>query len=368
MKVVFVHLDLGIGGAEMLVVNSAVAAKRSGHSVLVYTSHHDQRRCFRETKGGGVLAGDIRVRGDWLPRHLAFGRFTAFCAVLRMTWISLCVLWTETRLERSKGGIVIFCDGVSAPVPLLRLVGEVLFYCHFPDKLLCVERGSLLKRIYRWPLDMMEELTTGCASSVAVNSNFTAGIFRETFPRVGKRFPPAAAQGSPSQQEGGVDARRKQRLRVLYPPTDVKAYVERGPADMPPSGTVGPLVSLNRFERKKNLPLALKALAWAVRDMGASVASSKGLRLVVAGGYDERVAENVEHLEELKQRARELGLEDLVDFRLNVADEERSSLLRQALCVLYTPSQEHFGIVPVEAMCSGAPVVAVDSGELQVYY
>ena len=39
-----------------------------------------------------------------------------------------------------------------------------------------------------------------------------------------------------------------------------------------------------------------------------------------AGGYDERVAENVEHLEELKQRARELGLEDLVDFRLNVAD------------------------------------------------
>ncbi|CAN0400828.1 unnamed protein product, partial [Scytosiphon promiscuus] len=48
----------------------------------------------------------------------------------------------------------IFCDGVSAPVPLLRLAGPVLFYCHFPDKLLCVRRGSFLKRAYRWPLDM----------------------------------------------------------------------------------------------------------------------------------------------------------------------------------------------------------------------
>ncbi|CAN0499507.1 unnamed protein product, partial [Scytosiphon promiscuus] len=40
----------------------------------------------------------------------------------------------------------------------------------------------------------------------------------------------------------------------------------------------------------------------------------------------------------------------------------RSDLLGRASCVLYTPSHEHFGIVPVEAMCCGAPVVAVNSG------
>lgn len=38
------------------------------------------------------------------------------------------------------------------------------------------------------------------------------------------------------------------------------------------------------------------------------------------GGYDERVAENVEHLEELKTCARAEGLEDLVEFRTNIAD------------------------------------------------
>ncbi|CAM9642599.1 unnamed protein product, partial [Sphacelaria rigidula] len=124
----------------------------------------------------------------------------------------------------------------------------------------------------------------------------------------------------------------------------------------------GPVVSLNRFERKKNLVLAVEALGWAMATLGAEEAKKKGLKLVVAGGYDDRVAENVEHLDELKAQVTALGLDDFVDFRRNIADDERSSLLRTASCVLYTPSREHFGIVPVEAMCSGAPVIAVNSG------
>lgn len=30
---------------------------------------------------------------------------------------------------------------------------QVLFYCHFPDKLLCLRRQTLLRRLYRWQLD-----------------------------------------------------------------------------------------------------------------------------------------------------------------------------------------------------------------------
>lgn len=43
-----------------------------------------------------------------------------------------------------------------------------------------------------------------------------------------------------------------------------------------------------------------------------------------AGGYDKRVPENVEHLEELKAVAARLGLEDAVEFRTNVADGEQA--------------------------------------------
>lgn len=38
----------------MLVVNAAVAARRAGHDVVIYTSHHDEGRCFKETTGQGA--------------------------------------------------------------------------------------------------------------------------------------------------------------------------------------------------------------------------------------------------------------------------------------------------------------------------
>lgn len=50
MKVAIVHPDLGIGGAERLIVDAAVALKERGHEIIIYTSHHDTNHCFPETK------------------------------------------------------------------------------------------------------------------------------------------------------------------------------------------------------------------------------------------------------------------------------------------------------------------------------
>mmetsp|Transcript_21415 Transcript_21415/g.46756 ORF Transcript_21415/g.46756 Transcript_21415/m.46756 type:complete len:229 (+) Transcript_21415:647-1333(+) len=82
--------------------------------------------------------------------------------------------------------------------------------------------------------------------------------------------------------------------------------------------------------------------------------------LVIAGGYDRQNAENVEHRAELGAVAKELGVP--VDFRLDISDKERADLFQTALCVVYTPDKEHFGIVPLEAMYAGTPVLAVNSG------
>ena len=85
-------------------------------------------------------------------------------------------------------------------------------------------------------------------------------------------------------------------------------------------------------------------------------------RLVVAGGHGSRVVENVEHLAGLEALVAARGLGDVVEFKPSIADAERVELLSSALCVLYTPDNEHFGIVPIEAMYVGTPVVAVASG------
>lgn len=48
MKVVFIHPDLGIGGAERLVVDAALALKKKGHNVRFVTNQFSPDHCFQE--------------------------------------------------------------------------------------------------------------------------------------------------------------------------------------------------------------------------------------------------------------------------------------------------------------------------------
>lgn len=335
VRVVFLHPDLGIGGAERLVVDAAVALKSKGCSVQIWTAHYDPTHCFSET-----LDPDLPVVcvGDWLPTSV-FGYLHAMCAYLRMIFVALYLVFLS-GVEYD----VIFCDQVSACIPVLRLPRrkkKVLFYCHFPDQLL-TQRRSTLKKVYRAPIDWLEERTTGMADMILVNSQFTAGVFRETFHSL-----------------GGV------QTDVLYPSLNTLTF-DQPPADpqglggLLPEGTSSLFLSLNRYERKKNLGLALEALA--VLRSRLPPGQSAGVHLVVAGGYDDRVTENVQHYTELKELAEQLRLGGSVTFLRSPSDALKVALLRGSTAVLYTPSREHFGIVPVEAMYCCCPVIAVNSG------
>ncbi len=59
-----------------------------------------------------------------------------------------------------------------------------------------------------------------------------------------------------------------------------------------------------------------------------------------------------------------LNVPDEIDvlFLLSVPGQMKTVLLKGATLLLYTPSNEHFGIVPLEAMLAGVPVLAVNSG------
>ena len=150
--VAFVHPDLGIGGAERLVVDAALALKVQGHKVHLFTAHHDLSHCFQETRDGTL---SVTCKGDWLPRHV-FGYFYALFAYIRMIYVALyLVLLSKYQPE------VVFCDQISACIPVLKLSkAKVLFYCHFPDQLL-TKRQSIAKKLYRAPLDWLEEKSTG---------------------------------------------------------------------------------------------------------------------------------------------------------------------------------------------------------------
>lgn len=50
--IVFVHPDLGIGGAERLVIDAAVGLQSRGHQVTILTSYRDPNHCFEEARDG----------------------------------------------------------------------------------------------------------------------------------------------------------------------------------------------------------------------------------------------------------------------------------------------------------------------------
>jgi alpha-1,3/alpha-1,6-mannosyltransferase len=70
--------------------------------------------------------------------------------------------------------------------------------------------------------------------------------------------------------------------------------------------------------------------------------------LALAGGYDERLDSSVEYLAELKKLVTAEKMEDKVTFILSPSDSAKVYLLSRCKALIYTPSNEHFGIVPLE--------------------
>ena len=58
-NIVFVHPDLGIGGAERLVIDAAVGLQESGHKVTILTSYRDTNHCFDEARDGRSTANQF---------------------------------------------------------------------------------------------------------------------------------------------------------------------------------------------------------------------------------------------------------------------------------------------------------------------
>jgi len=119
------------------------------------------------------------------------------------------------------------------------------------------------------------------------------------------------------------------------------------------------LTSLNRYERKKDIGLALGAFSLLTK---SNPKLYDDVVLVVAGGYDTRVDENVEHHTELVALAEKLQISGKIVFLRSISNDQRLLLLQNTDLLLYTPQNEHFGIVPVEAMHLRCVVLACNSG------
>ena len=113
-RIGFLHPDLGIGGAERAIVDTAMALKLKQHSITIFTNHHDTNHCFDETNKGDLT---VVVVGDFIPRSL-FGRFCAFFAYLRFIFAAFYII-----LFHFNDFDLIYVDQISAPIPFLKIFG-----------------------------------------------------------------------------------------------------------------------------------------------------------------------------------------------------------------------------------------------------
>ena len=207
------------------------------------------------------------------------------------------------------------------------------------------------------PFDWLEGWTMKGADRVIANSNFTKKIVQNQWKALGG----------------------KRGIGIVYPCVDTNTTGEKDNELEKPRSRQElwngrkVILSINRFEQKKNVGLALRAFA------NLEVEDRKRAILVIAGGYDHLVRENVKYKMALEAEAGySLGLQNVtttnivtaldmpndveVTFLLSMPSQVKSMLLNAASLLVYTPSEEHFGIVPLEAMLAGVPVLAANSG------
>ena len=168
-RIAFVHPDLGIGGAEQLLVNLCLGAIGEGYEAHIFTPYH--HNSFPETHDGTIKVHE-HGRFYSLSPATIFGYCKGILAYIRTL---LCAIWLICY-DGAYQAVV--CDQVSFVLPFLRLAGHnTIFYCHFPDKLLSGSRKNPLKKIYRFFIDLAEEFSLLFAKKIYVNSEYTKQIF-----------------------------------------------------------------------------------------------------------------------------------------------------------------------------------------------
>jgi glycosyltransferase involved in cell wall biosynthesis len=139
------------------------------------------------------------------------------------------------------------------------------------------------------------------------------------------------------EMPNGVDAER------FSPGPDASGFRER--LGIPADAIVAAFVAtLDRAHHFKRLDVAIDALA----ELG-----NEGVHIVVAGGG--------ELVDDFRKRASERGVGERVHFLGAVPHPELPDVLRASdLFLLTTEPPESFGIVLIEAMATGLPVIATD--------
>jgi glycosyltransferase involved in cell wall biosynthesis len=136
------------------------------------------------------------------------------------------------------------------------------------------------------------------------------------------------------------------RISVIPCGVDLDRFTPDGPAEPRTPGRHRLVAACRLVERK------------GIADAVAALARVPDAELHVAGGPERQALDADPEARRLRALAAELGVADRLVLRGRIGRDGMPPLLRSADAVVCVPWYEPFGIVPLEAMACGIPVVA----------
>ena len=305
-RVLFLNTMGVLGGQEVVLLDIVRGLDPSRYQAVVASLFH------------GDLTETLRAEGRTayvLPPH----RLRRPLQVVR-TLSALASLLRRERIDilHVNGDSLLFYGGLAA----------------FPQRVPCVwhvhepvaTRGSAWVRFFYETQRLMHPAWT-VSNTEAVRQSYLAA-----YPRLG---PSTAIMPSVDVASFGLDADGERARRRF---------------ELPPTAPI--LLVIGRLQRSKGQRQAVEALA-------ACVGPAEPPHLVLCGGPPYGIDEDFPA--ELRDLARALGLEQRVHFVGAVTEGEKRDLLAACTAFVHPALREAFGIVVIEGMAAGRPVIVTDA-------
>lgn len=299
------------GGAERTLLN---LMKRSRHTWTLYTNHYDAISTFPEFQDFPVVQlNRVSVRRNAL--YAGHAALTLLLQQLPVHKHDALMVTTE-----SIGNIVTIRSG---SVPLFCL-------CLTP---LRVAYDPIIRARFQ----------AGAAWFTRMAVNAFRWVDRPLWRRYRQVFAISEEVRSRLLNAGLVEP---ERITIARPGVDLEGYDPGQPAE--------PFfLAAGRIMWTKNLELAVDAFLEFKRADPAAAP----FKLVIAGMVDRK---SQPYLELLQRRAAPLG--DSVQFVICPEDRQLRDLYARSYASLFTAFNEDWGLVPLESMASGRPVIATNRG------
>jgi glycosyltransferase involved in cell wall biosynthesis len=302
------------GGQNVAVAELSAALARNGHEVVVYTRRDDPDMPERVDTDKGfavvhVTAGPAEhVPKDELLQHMkAFGE-------------SLACSWRRWRPEVAHAhfwmsGLATMGAAASHGVPAVQTFHAL----------------GVVKRLHQGPQDTSPDDRIRLETMVARNIDWVAATCSDEVNELVRMGRPRSA------------------ISVIPCGVDVAEFTAHGPTAS--RGRKHRIVSVGRLVPRKGFETMIRAMRYL-----------PDTELVIVGGPDKSELDGDVEAARLQRVAGQVGVADRVHLYGSVLREEMPMLLRSADVVAATPWYEPFGIVPLEAMACGVPVVASSVG------